>query len=71
MSDTIVLALVDDHQIVIDGLMSLLRGNDKFQVAFATTDPREVIEKIRLTPIDILLTDILLPISPSNLGKAK
>ena len=66
MSDTIVLALVDDHQIVIDGLMSLLRGNDKFQVAFATTDPREVIEKIRLTPIDILLTDILMPVLPGN-----
>ena len=66
MSDTIVLALVDDHQIVIDGLMSLLRGNDKFQIAFATTDPREVIEKIRLTPIDILLTDILMPVLPGN-----
>ena len=60
------LGLVDDHQIVIDGLMSLLRGNDKFQVAFATTDPREVIEKIRLTPIDILLTDILMPVLPGN-----
>ena len=66
MSDTIVLALVDDHQIVIDGLMSLLRGHDRFQVAFATTDPREVITKMKATQIDILLTDILMPNLPGN-----
>ena len=64
MSDTIVLALVDDHQIVIDGLMSLLRGHDRFQVAFATTDPREVITKMKATQIDILITDFLMPNLP-------
>ena len=66
MRDTIVLALVDDHQIVIDGLMSLLRGHDRFHIAFATTDPREVITKMKVTPIDILLTDILMPNLPGN-----
>jgi len=66
MSDTIELALVDDHQIVIDGLMSLLRGHNRFHVAFATTDPREVIAKMKLTRIDILLTDILMPALPGN-----
>ena len=66
MRDTIVLALVDDHQIVIDGLMSLLRGHDRFHIAFATTDPREVITKMKDTPIDILLTDILMPNLPGN-----
>src|SRR5687768_8290300 len=66
MRDTIVLALVDDHQIVIDGLMSLLRGHDRFHIAFATTDPREVITKMKATPIDILLTDILMPNLPGN-----
>jgi two-component system, NarL family, nitrate/nitrite response regulator NarL len=55
------LALVDDHQIVIDGLMSLLKGHDKYRFAFATTNPTEVIQKIGETPVDILLTDIMMP----------
>lgn len=59
--EKITLALVDDHQIVIDGLMSLLTGHDKYRFAFATTDPTEVIQKISESPVDILLTDIMMP----------
>jgi two-component system, NarL family, nitrate/nitrite response regulator NarL len=61
MKQKITLALVDDHQIVIDGLISLLKGHDKFDFAFATTDSAEVVEKIAETPIDVLLTDIMMP----------
>ncbi len=62
----ITLALVDDHQIVIDGLTSLLKGHDKFQFAFATTDSTEVIAKLATAPIDILLTDVMMPKLPGN-----
>src|SRR5215216_5554429 len=62
----ITLALVDDHQIVIDGLMSLLKGHESFRFAFATTDPTEVIEKLRQQPVNILLTDIMMPGLPGN-----
>ena len=62
----ITLALVDDHQIVIDGLTSLLKGHDKFKFAFATTDSGEVLEKISQTPIDVLLTDVMMPKLPGN-----
>ncbi len=62
----ITLALVDDHQIVIDGLTSLLKGHDKFKFAFATTNSSEVIEKIARTPIDVLLTDVMMPKLPGN-----
>ena len=61
------LAIVDDHQIVIDGLMSLLKGHDKFRFAFATTDPSEVEDKLREAPVDILLTDIMMPKLPGNI----
>jgi DNA-binding NarL/FixJ family response regulator len=64
--ETITLALVDDHQIVIDGLTSLLKGEEKFNFAFATTDSSEVVERIAETPIDILLTDIMMPKLPGN-----
>jgi two-component system, NarL family, nitrate/nitrite response regulator NarL len=64
--EKITLALVDDHQIVIDGLMSLLKGHEKFRFAFATTNSTEVIERISATPIDILLTDVMMPNLPGN-----
>lgn len=60
------LALVDDHQIVIDGLMSLLKGHEKFKFAFATTQSTEVMSMIESTPVDILLTDVMMPQLPGN-----
>ena len=51
MNRKITLALVDDHQIVIDGLMSLLKGHDRFRLAFASTDPTEVLAKMGEIPM--------------------
>lgn len=66
----IALALVDDHQIVIDGLTALLKGNDKFRFAFATTDPQEVVDKLNNNKVDILLTDVMMPkLSGAELAK--
>lgn len=59
-------ALVDDHQIVIDGLMSLLKGHERFRFAFATTDPTEVMQRMQESPVDILLTDVMMPQLPGN-----
>lgn len=60
------IAFVDDHQLVIDGLMALLKGHDRIKVAFATTDPTEVTHKLSASPVDILLTDIMMPQLPGN-----
>ncbi len=64
--EKITLALVDDHQIVIDGLMSLLKGHDKFRFAFATTNSGEVMERLSQSPVNILLTDVMMPVLPGN-----
>lgn len=58
--------MVDDHQIVIDGLMSLLKGHEKFSFAFATTNPAEVMDRLKEQPVDILLTDVMMPGLPGN-----
>lgn len=65
-NDKITLALVDDHQIVIDGLTALLKGHDKFQFAFATTNSSEVVGLIDDNPVDVLLTDVMMPKLPGN-----
>lgn len=57
----ILLAIVDDHQIVIDGLKSLLEGHDRFTVAIETTSPVQMLEALHHTPVDILLTDVMMP----------
>lgn len=65
------LALVDDHQIVIDGLMSLLKGHENFEFAFATTDPTETIDLLKQHHVDILLTDVMMQKMPgTELAKA-
>jgi two-component system nitrate/nitrite response regulator NarL len=60
------LAFVDDHQIVIDGLMSLLKGEQRYEFAFATTKPMEVIGQLQQHPVDVLLTDVMMPDMPGN-----
>jgi DNA-binding NarL/FixJ family response regulator len=60
------LALVDDHQLVIDGILSLLKGNDRFNCVFSTTRPAEVLERLKDEKIDILLTDVMMPELPGN-----
>lgn len=59
--EKISLAIVDDHRIVIDGLKSLLDGHPYFVVKIESTDPEEMISLLSKTPVDILLTDIMMP----------
>ena len=59
--------MVDDHQIVIDGLMALLKGEHRYEFAFATTQPTEVIEKLKTCHVDVLLTDVMMPVMPGNI----
>ncbi len=60
--EKISLALVDDHQIVIDGLKALLQGHTRFEVAIETTQPLLVPSLLQQTPVDILLTDVMMPV---------
>ncbi|MEP6675727.1 MAG: response regulator transcription factor [Ferruginibacter sp.] len=65
------LAIVDDHQIVIDGLKSLLHGHDQFTVVHETIHPQEVCGLLEKKPVDILLTDIMMPgLNGMELAKA-
>lgn len=57
----IFLGIVDDHQIVIDGLKSLLHGHNQFEVAIECTQPTAMISMIEKNTIDILMTDVMMP----------
>jgi len=53
------LLIVDDHEVVVDGLTRLLR--DRFEIVATLTDGRTVVEDVgRLRP-DLLLLDLSIP----------
>lgn len=64
------IAIVDDHQLVIEGLVSLLDHNN-IQVIYCTTYPADMLEKLESIQIDVLLTDIMMEgITGQELAKA-
>ncbi len=60
--EKITLAIVDDHQIVIDGLKSLLEGHPDFIVKIESNHPEKMEKILSEVKVDILLTDIMMPV---------
>jgi two-component system, NarL family, nitrate/nitrite response regulator NarL len=60
-SSPVKLAIVDDHQIVIDGLHSLLKGHSRFEIVLESTHPETILQQLQQTEADILLTDVMMP----------
>lgn len=50
--------IVDDHQIMIDGIKALLSNSDCFEIVGQQTNPLLAIEDISHKQVDILITDI-------------
>ncbi|TAH00698.1 MAG: DNA-binding response regulator [Sphingobacteriales bacterium] len=53
--------IVDDHQMVIDGLQSLLQNIQTIYIVGFTNNPLEVLDSLAIIPTDILITDINMP----------
>lgn len=57
------LAVVDDHTLFREGLVSLLKkGGGRFEVAWEACNGREFLEKIAQDLPDVILMDILMPV---------
>lgn len=59
---TIKIAIVDDHQIVIDGLVSLLSNYPNLSVKLVSTSAFDILERLENVEIDVLVTDITMPL---------
>jgi two-component system nitrate/nitrite response regulator NarL len=55
------IAIVDDHQIVIDGITALLEDIPELEIIASTTSPLKMLEVLSANDVDILLTDIMMP----------
>ncbi len=56
------LAIVDDHQIVIDGLRSLLKGHHQYEIVIESNHPEAVPSLLQQHEIDMMLTDVMMPV---------
>jgi DNA-binding NarL/FixJ family response regulator len=59
--EKIKIMLVDDHQLVRDGIKALLGGNDDIMIIGEASDEKELFEKLKTLLPDILIMDISLP----------
>ncbi len=53
--------IVDDHQMVIDGIRLMIDGVDDFTIVGHTTQPLTVSHLLEETPADILISDVGMP----------
>lgn len=54
------IGIVDDHQLFLDGINSIL-SKENFNIAFTVDNGKEALVQIQKRPIDILITDISMP----------
>lgn len=53
--------IADDHLMMIDGIISLLSGVERFEIAGTALDGRTALEQLHKKQVDILITDISMP----------
>jgi DNA-binding NarL/FixJ family response regulator len=59
--ESIKVILVDDHQLVRDGIRSLIKDAKNIEVIEEASDGYELLEKLKLTKPDIIVLDISMP----------
>ncbi len=60
--DPLKLLIADDHQIIIDGIKSLLEDEKELKVVGEATHGREVLEMLKILLPDVILMDIDMPV---------
>jgi DNA-binding NarL/FixJ family response regulator len=55
------LLIVDDHQMLLDGIRALLQDVPSFQIVAEAHNGNQALEELKKTPVDIVVTDISMP----------
>ena len=61
MIGKIKIVVVDDHQMFLDGIVSILSNDNAFEILFVDNNAKAVLDKINYNIPDIVLTDISMP----------
>lgn len=54
-------AIADDHQLVRAGFASLLGAEDDIDVTIEASGGQELVDRLRESPVDVVLMDIRMP----------
>ncbi|NOU38808.1 MAG: response regulator transcription factor, partial [Ferruginibacter sp.] len=54
------LAMVDDHQIIIDGITALLKEDNTLAIVVTANSAEAMLELLHKNEVDILLTDVVM-----------
>jgi two-component system, NarL family, nitrate/nitrite response regulator NarL len=54
------LAMVDDHQIIIDGITALIKEDKQFQIIVTANSAEAMLQLLHKNEVDILLTDVVM-----------
>lgn len=53
--------IVDDHQVVIDGISSILSDDDNIKFCGSASNGKDALQQLETTAVDVLLLDINMP----------
>lgn len=56
------IALADDHQLVLDGLKSLIKDEPAFEIVVEATNGRQLVELVSVVEVDVAMVDIDMPV---------
>lgn len=60
-SDSIKVMLVDDHEVVLEGLIRILEKQGGIKIVAVARNAEEALEKVKRFPPDVIIVDIQLP----------
>jgi DNA-binding NarL/FixJ family response regulator len=61
MNECCKILIVDDHQMFIDGIKSLLMGQERYKVVYEANDGYTALDIIANNEVDILISDLSMP----------
>jgi DNA-binding NarL/FixJ family response regulator len=59
--EVINVTVIDDHEVVINGLKAMFAGHKTIRISFTTTDADTLLNHLDVQPPDVLLMDIQMP----------
>lgn len=57
----ITLAIADDHQIVIDGLVAMMQHFPELEIIATANNGKEMLAHLKQNPVEVMLTDLMMP----------